>query len=140
MSISNIDPQNSMQSLIHLTTESLTCSSSTLPRLGDTRPRIIAKEISTMRGYWITVAVCVVGLLAAVPPKPLLAAQTPLVLDISVDIGPIAAQLDITKPVAHPAGVFNSTLHLHARDDTQTPAFNGNLVATGEAPDPDTLV
>ena len=93
-----------------------------------------------MRGRWITVAVCVVGLLAAVPPKPLLATQTPLVLNISVDIGPIAAQLDITKPVAHPAGVFNSTLHLHARDDTQTPAFNGNLVATGEAPDPDTLV
>jgi len=94
-----------------------------------------------MRGYWITVAVCVVGLLAAVPPKPLLAAQTPLVLDISFNIGPIAAQLDITKPVAQPAtGVFKSTLHIHARDDTQTPVFNGDLVATGQAANADTLL
>jgi Flp pilus assembly pilin Flp len=50
-------------------------------------------------------------------------------------------QLDITKPVAQPAtGVFRSTLHVHARDDTQTPAFNADLVATGQAADADTLV
>jgi len=50
-------------------------------------------------------------------------ARPPLVLDLSFNIGPIAAQLDITKPIAQPAtGVFKSTLHIHARDDTQTPA------------------
>jgi len=82
-----------------------------------------------------------VGLLAAEPPKPLLATQTPLVLDISVNIGPIAVQLDITKPVAQPAtGVFRSTLHIHARDDTQTPVFNADLVATGQAADANTLL
>jgi Flp pilus assembly pilin Flp len=94
-----------------------------------------------MRGCWIVVAFCVVGLLAAMPPQPLLASQTPLVLNISVDVGPIAVQLDITKPVAQPAtGVFKSTLHIHARDDTQTPAFNADLVSTGQAADADTLV
>src|SRR5438552_8530652 len=92
------------------------------------------------KGWWSAVAVCVVGLVAALPPQPLLASQTPLVLDISVNVGPIAVQLDITKPVAQPAGVFRSTLHIHARDDTQTPAFNADLVATGQAADADTLV
>jgi len=93
------------------------------------------------KGWWSAVAVCVVGLVAALPPQPLLASQTPLVLDISVNVGPIAVQLDITKPVAQPAtGLFKSTLHIHARDDTQTPAFNADLVATGQAADPDTLV
>ena len=93
------------------------------------------------KGWWSAVAVCVVGLVAALPPQPLLASQTPLVLDISVNVGPIAVQLDITKPVAQPAtGLFKSTLHIHARDDTQTPAFNADLVATGLAADADTLV
>ena len=93
------------------------------------------------KGWWSAVAVCVVGLVAALPPDPVLAGQTPLILDLSFNIGPIAAQFDITKPVAQPAtGVFRSTLHIHARDDTQTPAFNGYLVAIGEAADPDTLV
>jgi len=93
------------------------------------------------KGWWSAVAVCVVGLVAALPPQPLLAGQTPLVLDISVNVGPIAAELHITKPVAQPAtGLFKSTLHIHARDDTQTPAFNADLVATGLAADADTLV
>src|SRR5437764_10358042 len=93
------------------------------------------------KGWWSAVAVCVVGLVAALPPQPLLAGQTPLVLDISVNVGPIAAELDITKPVAQPGtGVFRSTLHIHARDDTQTPAFNADLVATGLAADADTLL
>jgi hypothetical protein len=93
------------------------------------------------KGWWSAVAVCVVGLVAALPPQPLLASQTPLVLDISVNVGPIATQLDITKPVAQPGtGVFRSTLHVHARDDTQTPAFNADLVSIGQASDPDTLV
>src|SRR6267378_521144 len=93
------------------------------------------------KGWWSAVAVLVVGLVAALPPQPLLAGQTPLILDLSFNIGPIAAQLDITKPVAQPAtGVFRSTLHIHARDDTQTPAFNADLVSIGQASDSDTLV
>src|SRR6266550_4863424 len=129
-----------MYSLIHLITTCLTHSSSTRRRLGNARPTTIPKGVPTTRGFWITVAVCVVGLLAAEPPKPLLATQTPLVLDISVNIGPIAVQLDITKPVAQEAGVFRSTLHMHARDDTQTPAFNADLVSIGQAADSNTLL
>jgi len=93
-----------------------------------------------MKEYWKGVAVCVVGLLVAVPPGGALAAQLPLVIDLSFNIGPIAAQLDITNPVVQPRGVFKSTLHVHARDDTQMPAFNGDLVATGQAADSDTLL
>ena len=93
------------------------------------------------KGWWSAVAVCVVGLVAALPPDPVLAGQTPLVLDLSFNVGQIAAQLDITKPIAQPAtGLFKSTLHIHARDDTQTPAFNADLVATGQAADADTLL
>jgi hypothetical protein len=92
------------------------------------------------KGYWKAVAVCVVGLLLALPPRGVLASETRLGLDLSFNIGPIAAELHITKPVAHPTGVFKSTLHVHARDDTQTPAFNGDLVSIGEAADADTLL
>ena len=93
------------------------------------------------KGWWSAVAVCVVGLVAALPPNPVLAGQTPLILDLSFNIGPIAAQSDITKPIAQPGtGLFKSTLHIHARDDTQTPAFNADLVATGQAADADTLL
>jgi Flp pilus assembly pilin Flp len=92
------------------------------------------------KGYWSAVAVCVVGLLLAVPPRGVLAAELPLVLDLSFNIGPIAAQLDITNPVAQPGGGFKSTLHMHARDDTQMPVFNGDLVATGQAADANTLL
>jgi Flp pilus assembly pilin Flp len=98
-------------------------------------------QVPIISGYWKTVAICVAGLLAALPPRGALAGQTPLILNISFNVGPIAAQLDITKPVAQPAaGVFSSTLHIHARDDTQTPAFNGDLVAIGQAADADTLL
>jgi hypothetical protein len=93
-----------------------------------------------MRGSRLSVAVCVAALLAVMPPKPVLAGQTPLVLDTSVNVGPIAVQLNITKPVAHSTGVFSSTLQVHARDDTQTPAFNAYLVATGQAADPNSLI
>jgi hypothetical protein len=92
------------------------------------------------KGFWSAVAVCVVGLLLALPPRGVLAAQMPLAIDLSFNIGPIAAQLDITKPVARPGGMFSSTLHVHGRDDTQTPAFIADLVATGQAADANTLV
>jgi Flp pilus assembly pilin Flp len=63
------------------------------------------------------------------------------VLDLSFNIGPIAAQLNITHPVAQPGGGgFKNTLHIHARDDTQTPPINADLVATGNAADVDTLL
>ena len=61
-------------------------------------------------------------------------------LDVSFNIGPIAAQLNITRAVEQPPGTFFSTLHEHVRDDTRMPAFNGDLVATGQAGDPDTLL
>jgi hypothetical protein len=70
----------------------------------------------------------------------MLAGDMPLVLDLSFNIGPIAAELNITRPVVQPGGVFKSTLHVHARDDTQTPAFNGFLVAIGQAVDANTLL
>ena len=66
--------------------------------------------------------------------------QSSLMLDLSFNIGPISAQLDITKAVEQPPGMFSSTLHEHVRDDTQIPVFNGDLVATGQATDPDTLL
>jgi Flp pilus assembly pilin Flp len=95
-------------------------------------------EVAMTKGYWKAVAVCVVGLLLALPPRGVLAA--PLLIDLSFNVGPIAAQLNITNPVAQPGGGFRSTLHVHARDDTQTPAFNGDLVATGQAADANTLL
>jgi Flp pilus assembly pilin Flp len=97
-------------------------------------------HLQTISGWRITVAVCLAGLLAAMPPRPVLATQTPLLLDTSFSAGPLAVQLNITNPVAQPTGGYRSTLHLHARDDTQTPAFNGDLVATGNAADADTLL
>jgi Flp pilus assembly pilin Flp len=97
-------------------------------------------EVAMTKGCWKAVAVCVVGLLVALPPRGVLASRTPLMLDLSFNIGPIAAQLDITNPVAQPGGGFKSTLHIHARDDTQTPAVNADLVATGQAADANTLL
>jgi Flp pilus assembly pilin Flp len=112
----------------------------TAGRLRNPRRTVTPKEIATAKGYWRAVAACVIGLLLAVPPRGVLASPTPLVLDLSFNIGAIAAQLDITNPVAQPGGGFKSTLHIHARDDTQTPAFNGDLVATGQAADVNTLL
>ena len=98
-------------------------------------------QISIIKGYWKTVTVCVVGLVAALPPRGVVAAQTPLPINISFSIGSISVQLDITKPVAQPnTGVFRSTLHVHAHDETQTPSFNADLVSSGQAADANTLV
>jgi Flp pilus assembly pilin Flp len=101
-----------------------------------------------MKGYRSAVAVCIAGLLAAVPPVTGQTPSPPLALEISVNIGPLATRVHITKPVAQsvttPAGgsavVFRSTLHVHAQDETQTPTFNADLVSTAEAADPETLV
>src|SRR5260370_33448821 len=106
----------------------------------------ISKGVPTVKGSRSAVAVCIGGLLGAVPPAM---GQTspPIALEISIKIGPLATHLNITKPVAQsvttPAGasavVFKSTLHLHAQNDTQTPTFNADLVSTGEAAEPRTL-
>jgi hypothetical protein len=93
-----------------------------------------------IKAYWKAVTVCVIASLLALPPRGALAAQSSLVIDLSFNVGPIAAELHITNPVAQPAGGFKSTLHAHARDDTQTPPFNGDLVASGQAADADTLL
>jgi Flp pilus assembly pilin Flp len=93
-------------------------------------------QIQTISRSRMTVALCVASLLAAMPPRPVLA--VPLLLDISTNVGPLAVQLNITNPVAQPGD--RSTLHMHVRDDTQTPAFNGDLVAIGNAADPNTLL
>lgn len=117
-----------MISPVHLTTKSLARSSST-------------RAVPKLKGYWTAVSFCMAGLVALLPPHPVIAGATPRALDISINIGPIAAQLNITNPVAQPGGGgFQSTLHIHARDDTQTPPINADLVATGQAADADTLI
>jgi hypothetical protein len=129
-----------MNSLIHLTTTLLTHSNSTQLVLRSTRATTIPKAVPKLKGYWTAVSFGMAGLLAFLPPRPVLASQTSLELDISVNTGPIAVQFNITNPVAQPGGVFKSTLHIHARDDTQTPDFNADLNATGQAADADTLL
>ena len=100
------------------------------------------QEPTVSVGKWrLAVAICLASLLSLVPPKPLLAAQIPLTLDISASVGPIAVQLNMTKPVLQPTtGLFNGTLHMHAHDETQTPVFNADLVATAQAANPNTLI
>lgn len=108
----------------------------------------MAKGIPTMKGYRRAIAVCIAGLLGAVPPATSQTVSPPLALEISVKVGPLATRVDITKPVVQsvntPAGgstvVFKSTLHVHAQNDTLTPTFIADLVSTAEAADPDTLV
>jgi hypothetical protein len=109
--------------------------------MNNQRKRTINARVHYRKGYWSAVAVLLVGLVAVLPPQPLLAGQAPFPINISFSIGSIATQLDITNPVAQPAtGLFKSTLHIHARDDTQTPPFNADLVAMGQAADSDTLI
>src|SRR5260370_2911164 len=90
-----------------------------------TASTVISKGVPTMKRYRSAVAVCIAGLLGAVPPAPVLAGQTsppPLALEISVKIRPLATHVNITKPVAQsvttPARgatlVFKSALHIHA--------------------------
>jgi len=120
----------------------------TFTRFFHTASTAISKEIPTMKGYRRAVAVCIAGLLGAIPPATGQTSSPPLALEISVNIGPLATRVHITKPVAQsvttPAGgsavVFRSTLHVHAQDETQTPTFNADLVSTAEAADADTLV
>lgn len=97
-------------------------------------------KVQTISRWRMTVAAFVAGLVAAIPPNPAFAAQSPLLLDVSFSNGPLAVQLNITNAVAASQGLFRSTLHIHIRDDSQTPNFNGDLIAIGNAPDADTLL
>jgi hypothetical protein len=96
-------------------------------------------QLQSMSGWRTFIATCVTAVLVTIPPKPVLAIEIPLSLDTSFGVGPIAVQLNTTNPVVQ-SGVFRSTLHIHVRDDTQTPAFNGDLVAIGSAADANTLL
>lgn len=117
-----------MVSLLHLTTQSMACRSS--------KPAATNPKMS-----WRMVSLLLAVLLALLPPRPVLASTAPLVLDISASVGPIAVQLNITKPVLQPnTGLFNGTLHMHAHDESQTPVFNADLVATGQAADSNVLL
>jgi len=96
-------------------------------------------KVQNITGWRIIVAAFVAGLVGAIPPSPVAAAQNPLLLDVSFSVGSVALQLNITNP-AQSQGLFRSTLHVHIRDDSQTPNFNGDIVAMGNAADADTLL
>ena len=88
----------------------------------------LSKAVPTMQGFRSAVSVCVAGLLL-VPPAPRLAAATPLSLDISTAFGPVATQLNITKP----GGVRGAT-------GGSAVSYNGDLIAIRQAVDTNTLV
>ena len=101
----------------------------------------ISLNIQHISNWRMAVAAFVAGLVGAILPQPVVAAPpSPLLLDVSFSVGSIAVQLNITNPAPQPGGLFRSTLHMHARDDTQTPPFNGDIVAAGNAADTDTLL
>ena len=97
-------------------------------------------QIRTISGWRMTVAICVVSLLEAIALKAVFATASQLNIDTSFSVGPVAGQLNITNPTAQQGGGYRSTLHVHLRDDTQTPPLNDDLVATGNAADVDTLL
>jgi hypothetical protein len=97
-------------------------------------------QFQTISGWRITVAICVAGLLAAIPPKAVFATTTQLGINTSVSVGPVGGQVNITNPTAQQGGGYRSTLHVHLQDNTQTPPLNDDLVATGNAADVDTLL
>lgn len=59
--------------------------------------------------------------------------------DTSFNVGPIAVSVQMTNPIQAIAGVVWNTLHIEARDDTQTPPFHATLDAVGQAADAATL-
>lgn len=92
-------------------------------------------------GYWKAVAVCVVGLLLTLPPRGVFADPAPTSSEsLSLNFGHTRVEYDITNPVMQPGGAFRNTLHIHAQDNTQTPTFIADLIATGQASDANTLV
>src|SRR5262249_32844410 len=93
------------------------------------------------KGWWKAVAVCVVGLLLALPPRGVFADPAPAPSEsLSLNFGHIHVEYNITNPVVQPGGGFKNTLHIHAQDNTQTPAFIADLIAAGQASDANTLL
>src|SRR6266404_311352 len=93
------------------------------------------------KGYWKAVAVCVACLLFTLPPRGVLSDPAPAPSEsLSLNFGHVRVEYNITNPVAQPGGGFKTTLHIHAQDDTQTPAVNADLVASGQAADANTLL
>jgi Flp pilus assembly pilin Flp len=98
-------------------------------------------EVVMMKGYWKAVAVCVVGLLLALPPRGVFADPTPASSEsLSLNFGHLHVEYDITNPVVQPGGGFKTTLHIHAQDNTQTPTSTADLIAAGQASDANTLL
>jgi hypothetical protein len=58
----------------------------------------------------------------------------------SFNLGPIAVSLQMTNPIQAQTSVVWDTLHIEARDDTQTPPFHATLDAVGQAADAATLL
>lgn len=58
----------------------------------------------------------------------------------SFSVGPIAVSLQMTNPIQAQNGVVWDTLHIEARDDTQTPPLHVTLDAVGQAADAATLL
>jgi len=93
------------------------------------------------KGWWKAVAVCVVGLLLALPPRGVFADPAPTSSEsLSLNFGRLHVEYDITNPVVQPGGGFKNTLHIHAQDNTQTPTSTADLIATGQASDANTLL
>ena len=93
------------------------------------------------KGWWKAVAVCVVGLLLALPPCGVFADPAPTSSEsLSLNFGRLHVEYDITNPVVQPGGGFKTTLHIHAQDNTQTPTSTADLIATGQASDANTLL
>ena len=102
---------------------------------------MMKNQVPIISGYWKTVAISVVGLLLALPPRGVFADPAPAPSEsLSLSFGHIHVEYNITNPTAQPEGGFKTTLHIHAQDDTQTPAVNADLVATGHASDANTLL
>lgn len=73
-------------------------------------------------------------------PTTVSTAQSATKLDTSFNIGPVAVSMQMTNPIQAQSGVVWDTLHIEARDDTQTPAMHATLDAVGQAADVATLL
>ena len=61
-------------------------------------------------------------------------------LSTSFNVGPVAVSLQMTNPIQTQSGVVWDTLHIEARDDTQSPPLHATLDAVGQAADVTTLL
>lgn len=72
-------------------------------------------------------------------PTTVSTAQSATKLDTSFNIGPVAVSVQLTNPIQANSGVVWNTLHIEARDDTQSPPLQATLDAVGQAADVPTL-